>query len=86
MWQVPLGSLRRILCIGAHSDDIDRPWRQNGDRKVDLLMKHFQTQVTKHWFTRDMFEAMHRIRGIECVSPTGRAEAFYCRKLVGKIV
>jgi LmbE family N-acetylglucosaminyl deacetylase len=39
---------------------------QNGDRKVDLLMKHFQTQVTKHWFTRDTFEAMHRIRGIEC--------------------
>jgi LmbE family N-acetylglucosaminyl deacetylase len=51
-------------------------------RKVDLLMKHFRTQSTKHWFTRDTFEAMHRIRGIECASTTGRAEAFYCRKLV----
>ena len=52
------------------------------NRKVDLLLKHFQTQSTKHWFTRDTFDAMHRIRGIECASATGRAEAFYCRKLV----
>jgi LmbE family N-acetylglucosaminyl deacetylase len=51
-------------------------------RKVELLMKHFQTQSSKHWFTRDTFEAMHRIRGVECASKTGRAEAFYCRKLV----
>lgn len=50
--------------------------------KIDLLLKHFMTQSTKHWFTRDTFEAMHRIRGIECASATGRAEAFYCRKLV----
>jgi LmbE family N-acetylglucosaminyl deacetylase len=51
-------------------------------RKIELLLKYFQTQSTKHWFTRDTFEAMHRIRGIECASVTGRAEAFYCRKLV----
>jgi len=51
-------------------------------RKIELLMKHFQTQSTRHWFTGDTFEAMHRIRGIECVSPTGRAEAFYCRKMI----
>jgi LmbE family N-acetylglucosaminyl deacetylase len=51
-------------------------------RKVELLLKHFQTQASKLWFTRDTFEAMHRIRGVECASTTGRAEAFYCRKLV----
>jgi LmbE family N-acetylglucosaminyl deacetylase len=51
-------------------------------RKIDFLMKHFATQSTKHWFTRDTFEAVHRIRGIECASPSGRAEAFYCRKLI----
>jgi hypothetical protein len=45
-------------------------------------MEHFKTQSTKHWFTGDTFEAMHRVRGIECASPTGRAEAFYCRKIV----
>jgi LmbE family N-acetylglucosaminyl deacetylase len=52
------------------------------NRKIDLLLKHFQTQKTKHWFTSDTFEAMLRIRGIECASATGRAEAFYCRKLL----
>jgi LmbE family N-acetylglucosaminyl deacetylase len=52
------------------------------DRKTELLMKHFKTQSTKHWFAADTFQAMHRVRGIECASPTGRAEAFYCRKIV----
>ncbi len=51
-------------------------------RKIELLLKHFKTQATKHWFTSDTFAAMHRIRGIECASPTGLAEAFYCRKLL----
>jgi LmbE family N-acetylglucosaminyl deacetylase len=51
-------------------------------RKIELLLKHFKTQLSKHWFTGDTFEAMHRIRGIECASPSGRAEAFYCRKMV----
>jgi LmbE family N-acetylglucosaminyl deacetylase len=51
-------------------------------RKIELLLKHFKTQANKHWFTRDTFDAMHRIRGIECISDSGRAEAFYCRKLV----
>jgi LmbE family N-acetylglucosaminyl deacetylase len=52
------------------------------DRKIHSLLKFFQTQKTKHWFTKDTFEAMLRIRGIECASPTGRAEAFYSRKVV----
>jgi LmbE family N-acetylglucosaminyl deacetylase len=52
------------------------------NRKVDLLLKHFQSQKSKHWFTSDTFQAMLRIRGIECASATGRAEAFYCRKFV----
>jgi LmbE family N-acetylglucosaminyl deacetylase len=51
-------------------------------RKVELLLKHFRTQAVKHWFTNDSFESMHRIRGIECASASGRAEAFYCRKMV----
>jgi LmbE family N-acetylglucosaminyl deacetylase len=50
--------------------------------KIEWLLKHFKTQSTKHWFTSDTFKAMHRIRGIECASTTGLAEAFYCRKLV----
>jgi LmbE family N-acetylglucosaminyl deacetylase len=53
-----------------------------GNRKIELLLTHFKTQSSKHWFTGATFEAMHRIRGIECASATGRAEAFYCRKIV----
>ncbi len=51
-------------------------------RKIDLLMEHFETQLKRHWFSRDSFEALHRIRGIECASPSGRAEAFHARKLI----
>jgi LmbE family N-acetylglucosaminyl deacetylase len=51
-------------------------------RKANLLMKHFKTQTSKTWFTSDTFAAMHRIRGIECASATGRAEAFFGRKLL----
>jgi len=51
-------------------------------RKTDAVRKHFETQRSKHWFTDDLFEGLLRLRGMECNSPTGRAEAFYCRKLV----
>lgn len=50
-------------------------------RKIELLLKHFKSQSAKHWFTRDTFEAMHRIRGVECASETRLAEAFHCRKM-----
>jgi LmbE family N-acetylglucosaminyl deacetylase len=51
-------------------------------RKIDLLMKVFATQLDKHWFTPSTFEALMRLRGIECNAPSGYAEAFYCRKMV----
>jgi LmbE family N-acetylglucosaminyl deacetylase len=69
------GDLGRPNLFMPLSDELCR-------RKVELLVKHFQTQSKKQWFTRDAFEAMLRIRGIECASSTGRAEAFYCRKLI----
>jgi LmbE family N-acetylglucosaminyl deacetylase len=55
--------------------------RQTCDRKIELLMRYFQTQGNKHWFTADTFNAMLRLRGIESKSPGGFAEAFYCRKV-----
>jgi len=51
------------------------------EQKVKGLLRHFQTQSNKHWFTKDTFWALLRLRGIECASPTGLAEAFYGRKL-----
>lgn len=51
-------------------------------RKSDLLLKHFQSQSNKHWFTPELFLATARIRGMECDSPTEYAEAFYSRKML----
>ena len=50
------------------------------DRKIDLLLGHFPSQVGRHWFTADLFRAVARIRGMECNAPDGFAEAFYARK------
>jgi LmbE family N-acetylglucosaminyl deacetylase len=52
------------------------------ERKVDLLIEHFGTQRNKSWFTRETFLGLMRLRGIECRSPSGYAEAFYVRKFI----
>jgi LmbE family N-acetylglucosaminyl deacetylase len=51
-------------------------------RKVDHLLQHFPSQQNKPWFTASTFEAILRLRGIECNSSSGFAEGFYCRKAV----
>lgn len=50
-------------------------------RKAELLMKHFGTQRSKHWFTEDTFLGLMRLRGVESRSPGRFAEGFHCRKL-----
>jgi LmbE family N-acetylglucosaminyl deacetylase len=50
-------------------------------RKCDILSECFPSQAERSWFTRDTFEAIARLRGIECNAPEGYAEAFYVRKL-----
>jgi hypothetical protein len=45
-------------------------------------METFETQRSKQWFGKDTFLALMRLRGMECVAPSGYAEAFYCHKLV----
>jgi LmbE family N-acetylglucosaminyl deacetylase len=51
-------------------------------RKSEYLVRHFQTQHNRHWFSDETFRAILRIRGVECRATTSYAEAFYCRKLV----
>jgi LmbE family N-acetylglucosaminyl deacetylase len=51
-------------------------------RKIDLLLRHFGSQLNRSWFTEDLFRSMLRVRGMESNSPTGLAEAFYSRKAV----
>ncbi len=50
------------------------------DRKIGLLLEHFGTQRSKHWFDDETFRALARLRGLE--SNTRYAEAFVARKLV----
>src|SRR5215470_3533561 len=52
------------------------------EKKVALLMETFQSQRSKAWFQSNTFFSLLRLRGMECNSPSGYAEAFYCRKLV----
>jgi LmbE family N-acetylglucosaminyl deacetylase len=56
--------------------------KQFYERKVRCLMDAFATQRSKRWFQEETFLALMRLRGMECVAPSGYAEAFYCRKLV----
>jgi LmbE family N-acetylglucosaminyl deacetylase len=49
-------------------------------RKCQILMDCFPSQRSRAWFSQDTFQAMARLRGIECNAPEGFAEAFYSRK------
>ena len=49
--------------------------------KIELLLESFPSQQSRSWFTRSTFEAIARLRGIECNALDGHAEAFYARKL-----
>ena len=51
-------------------------------RKVSSLMRLFPSQRSKDWFRPETFEAVMHLRGMECRSPSGAAEAFQARKLV----
>ena len=51
-------------------------------RKIDTILDAFQSQNGKHWFSRDLFSAVLRLRGMEANACSGYAEGFYCRKAV----
>jgi LmbE family N-acetylglucosaminyl deacetylase len=50
-------------------------------RKIELLMLHFGSQRSKHWFDQETFRGLARLRGMECRAPELYAEAFFARKL-----
>jgi LmbE family N-acetylglucosaminyl deacetylase len=56
--------------------------RQLCDRKIRYIRDVFQSEAHKAWLTEDTFQALLRLRGVECAAPDRYAEAFYCRKLV----
>jgi LmbE family N-acetylglucosaminyl deacetylase len=52
------------------------------ERKIDLLHRHYPSQASKHWFDRDTFRGLARLRGLECNSRSRFAEAFHAPKLL----
>ena len=48
-------------------------------RKADLLLQLFPSQHDRHWYHREVFLGLARLRGIECQSHY--AEAFTCAKI-----
>jgi LmbE family N-acetylglucosaminyl deacetylase len=50
--------------------------------KAAFLMESFVSQRGQRWFTPETFDALSRLRGIECASPTGYAEGFHLRKAI----
>ena len=52
------------------------------DEKLALIEQHFPSQSGKHWFDRETFLGLMRLRGMEAVAPERYAEAFTCRKAV----
>lgn len=52
------------------------------DYKLSTIIQHFKSQRSRNWFSKETFRALPVIRGIECNSPSGYAEAFYCRKCI----
>lgn len=56
--------------------------RATCERKVRGLLDGFASQRDRDWFTADTFWALLRLRGLECRSPSGFAEAFHARKVV----
>ena len=55
---------------------------EHSQKKIGYIMDAFHSQQSKPWFAPDTFLSLLRLRGMECNSPSGHAEAFYCRKLV----
>ena len=52
------------------------------EKKIDLICNLFKTQKEKTWFSKETFRSIMKIRGIECNSPSGYAEAFHCKKVI----
>ena len=52
------------------------------EKKIETVLATFGSQSKKHWFSRELFLSVLRLRGMEANAPSGYAEGFYCRKSV----
>ncbi len=51
-------------------------------RKIEMLLRHYGSQSARRWFRAETFEALMRLRGVECNAAEGLAEGFHVRKLL----
>jgi LmbE family N-acetylglucosaminyl deacetylase len=86
-WQAWRDHLVLEYEIPKYEGDLGRPnlfvaaSAATAQTKVDHLLAHFGSQRSKDWFSRETFLALMRLRGVECRSVEGFAEAFVARKL-----
>lgn len=52
------------------------------EKKAAILLESFQSQKNKHWFDRETFLSLMRIRGMEAAASSKYAEAFHLRKII----
>jgi LmbE family N-acetylglucosaminyl deacetylase len=87
-YQAIRNSLILEMEIPKYDGDMGRPnmyfpVSQNAtDLKISTLMECYPSQADKLWFSEESFRSILRLRGIECRSATGTAEAFYASKVV----
>ena len=55
---------------------------EQATRKTQIIIDSFKSQASKHWFDKETFHGLMRIRGMESATMTKYAEAFYARKMV----
>ena len=55
------------------------------ERKLNAVLETFRSQRERAWFSAETFDALMRLRGIECNAESGFAEAFYVRKAVWRM-
>ena len=72
--------------IPKYDGDLARPnWfvpleASTAELKIECLLECFPSQREKPWFGAETFRGLMRLRGTECRSPSGYAEAFHLRK------
>jgi LmbE family N-acetylglucosaminyl deacetylase len=87
-WQTFRNHLILEYEIPKYDGDLNAPnvfWpasREDVDAKLRVLAEYFPSQLARSWFTPETFRSLMRLRGIECNSQSGYAEAFYARKIV----
>ena len=52
------------------------------NKKIRIILDSFKSQAEKHWFDKETFQSLMRVRGMESASLTKYAEAFYARKVM----